>query len=63
MTTRQNRGPAASGIRRSTAGKREDWTITAGGQARRVVGSKKSAKVMDEAVEKYGRALRRLADR
>jgi hypothetical protein len=39
------------------------WRVSHDGKVREIATSKASTRAMDQAVEKYGRALKRLADR
>jgi hypothetical protein len=62
-TAALNKRAVASKAEAKSAGRREVWKISSSGRQRTVVTSAKSAAAMDEAVERYSGALRRLADR
>lgn len=61
---RQGRkGVAEKVIGFDVKGGREKWRVSYNGKVRTVVTSRPSVIAMDKAVELYGRALKRLADR
>jgi hypothetical protein len=62
-TARPKTALEKSRLGQKRTGQREAWTIVTGGRKKTVVMSAKSAAAMDDAVRRYARALKRLADR